>query len=113
MLGRKKIRNKKEEGRKAEMEKIAQAVIDAGFSLRYLQADFNMSSSIQQTGQCFKFNGDYYSMMVGTEAPATGRIKLKFIGKEFLSKSELKKTDQFQFGNCGSADGRVYHVILQ
>jgi copper chaperone CopZ len=98
--------------KKAEMEKIAQAVIDAGFSVRYLQADFNMNNSIQQTGQCFKFKGDGYVFTQASKETMSGVIKLKFIGKKYLPKNELKKMDPFIPANCESTAGNVYHVTL-
>src|ERR1700759_948909 len=39
--------------KKADIEKIAQAVIDAGFSVRYLQADLMVDISVIPVGSCF------------------------------------------------------------
>src|ERR1700759_3369629 len=41
--------------KKADMDKIAQAVINAGFSVRYLNADLAVNSSVSTTGQCFSY----------------------------------------------------------
>src|ERR1043166_9155069 len=44
--------------KKADMERIAQAVINAGFSLRYLDAELVVDNSVSATGQCFSYKGD-------------------------------------------------------
>src|ERR1700744_1730275 len=44
--------------KKADMDKVAQAVVNAGFSVRYLQADLAVDNSITTTGQCFNYKGD-------------------------------------------------------
>ncbi len=98
------------QGVKADMEKVAQAVINAGFSVRYLDAEFTADPSVTVSGGCFSYNGDEY---VFTEAPKEalkGTVKLKFIGKKFLPKNEYKKMEQYMNATCGSTTGKVYHV---
>jgi len=98
--------------KKADMDKIAQAVVNAGFSLRYLQADLVVDNSIKQTGQCFSYKGDAYEFTQAPKDPLSGVVKLKFIGKKYLSKSELKKIEPLTDTKCSNAAGKVYHVAI-
>ena len=61
-------------GKKADMEKIAQAVTDAGFSLRYLKADLTIDNSINTSGQCVNYKGDEYVFTAAPKQPLTGNL---------------------------------------
>jgi copper chaperone CopZ len=98
--------------RKPDIDKIAQAVFDAGFSVRYLQADFNIDHSVIQTGTCLRYLGDQYVFTKAPKQPLTGTVKLKFIGKKFLPKNEYKKMEPYMENKCGEAEGKVYHISI-
>ena len=101
---------------KPDMDKIAQAVIDAGFSVRYLKAELsNFGQDAEMVSKdCFDLDHNIY---VFTETPGDykGRIiALKFIGKKFLPKNEFRKMAQYMSQSCGNSasNGKVYHVQL-
>ncbi len=95
------------------MEKIAQAVVNAGFSLRYLNADLAVDNSVSSSGQCFTYKGDQYVFTQPPKRPARkGIVKLKFIGKKYLSKSEFKKMEPLMNASCNGVAGKVYHVAM-
>ena len=96
--------------KKADIEKIAQAVVNAGFSVRYLQADLKIDNSVSASGSCLTYNGDQYVLTEAPKAPLKGTVKLKFIGKKYLSKSEFKKVEAHMSDKCGSTVGKIYHV---
>jgi hypothetical protein len=77
--------------KKADIEKIAQAVVDAGFSVRNLQADFNVDNSVTQSGACFNYKGDQYVFAQAPKDPIKGLVKLKFTGKKYQPKNEARK----------------------
>jgi copper chaperone CopZ len=101
-------------GRKADMSRIAQAVTDAGFSLRYLQADMFISSTDGAIGNsCFTYNGDQYVFIETPRQQLSGSVHLKFIGKRFLPKNEFKKMEPLMVNKCGSAaKGKTYFVAI-
>ena len=47
-------------GKKVEIDRVAQAVFDAGFSVRYLYADLLIDNSVTATGSCINYKGDQY-----------------------------------------------------
>ena len=96
--------------KKADMEKIAQAIADAGFSARYLQADLRVANSIVIAGQCLSYQGDQYTFVKPPKEPLKGIIKLQFLGKKFQPKNEFKKVEASLLNKCGSGDGKVYFV---
>ena len=98
--------------KKPDMDKIAQAVINAGFSVRYLQADLMIDNSVAVSGQCFSYKGDAYEFTQMPKDPLTGLVKLKFIGKKYLPKNELKKMEPLTDNKCGNANGKIYHVSI-
>ena len=98
--------------KKADMDKIAQAVINAGFSVRYLQADLVVDNSVTSSGACINYKGDQYVFMEAPKEPIKGTVKLKFVGKKFMPKNELKKNEAAMNNSCGGVSGKVYHVSL-
>ena len=97
-------------GKKTDMDKIAQAVINAGFSVRYLQADLNIGNSVTSSGSCLTYEGDQYVLTESPKTPLKGTVKLKFIGKKYLPKNEFKKVEAHMNDKCASTAGKVYHV---
>ena len=96
--------------KKADMEKIAQAVVNAGFSVRYLTADLTINNSVTSSGACFTFKGDGYVFTDAPKEPLKGTIKLKFIGKKFMPKNEFKKVEANMTGKCNNATGKTYYI---
>ena len=98
--------------KKADIDKVAQAVVNAGFSVRYLQADLVMDNAVTSTGACINYKGDQYVFAEAPKEPLKGTIKLKFLGKKFMPKNELKKVELNDNDKCGNVSGKVYHVSL-
>ena len=98
--------------KKADMEKIAQAIVDAGFSVRYLTADLRIDVSVIPSGSCLVYRGDGYSLPHAPKEPLKGLVKLKFMGKKFMGKNELKKIGPIADAKCGGVNGKTYNVTL-
>ena len=98
--------------KKADIDRIAQAVFDAGFSVRFLRADFTVDNSVATSGSCFNYKGDEYVFTQAPKEPLKGTIKLTFLGKKYLPKNEFKKVQQFMSTQCGDSAGKVYHVSI-
>jgi len=98
--------------KKVDMERIAQAVFDAGFSVRYVHADMNVDASFKESGGCYVYQGDGYVFEDHPKEALKGVVKLKFIGKKFLPKSDLKKYTIYPKDKCKGVKGKVYQVTL-
>lgn len=99
---------------KPDMDKIAQAVVNAGFSVRYLTADLlsaGVASDLSSNG-CFVLNGDTYAFVQKPTEPLKGTVKLRFIGKKFMPKKEFSKVATGGAPVCTNAAGKVYTVTM-
>lgn len=75
---------------KVEINKIAQKVIDAGYSLRYLKATFYFNSLLANNNVTFHFEDNLYTFINVKEKFLNGWCEIQFIGKKYLSKKEYK-----------------------
>jgi copper chaperone CopZ len=97
------------ENKPVNIKAIAQAVKDAGFSLRYLDADIKMEGIEIAENGCFQLYGDAYYMLRGTAKDKTA-LKLRFLGKDFMPKSELKRYKLPVQGTCKGKT--VYYTTI-
>jgi len=80
------------EGANVDMEKLAKAVINAGFSVRYLNATFKSDGSVKVSDNyCFAYGGNSYQFVKVAPANLQSETVFKFLGKEFLDSKEYKK----------------------
>lgn len=102
-------------GRKVDIHALAQKVFDSGFSVRTLQANFNVGEKvIVKEGAGFEYEGDQYILVKPSEKEIRGEITITFIGKKFLSKKEFDHWKDVVASHKGSAKGKskVYHIVL-
>jgi len=86
---------------KVDIDKIAKAVIDAGFSLRSLTASVNVNELKASNDFCWVYeNNTYHFVKVPSEVDLRGTVKLKFIGANYMSKKELKNWKLYMTGTC-------------
>jgi len=73
---------------KVNIAAIAKAVKNAGFSVRFLKAELDVTLAAPEN-QCLKYRGDTYFLLkpLGNKETAT----LQFIGKEYMPGKELKR----------------------
>ena len=79
------------EGMYVSIDKVAQAVIDAGFSVAYLNALFDFKEQPIDTHTCWNYAYETYHFLEVSQPQLKGETVLKFIGTNFLSRNELKK----------------------
>jgi|TARA_B110000046_G_scaffold102483_1_gene110125 copper chaperone CopZ len=73
------------------IDKVAQAVTDAGFSVAYLNASFDFKEQSIDTDACWNYAYDTYQFLDVSQPQLKGEMILKFLGTNFLSRSEMKK----------------------
>jgi copper chaperone CopZ len=98
--------------KKADMDKIAQAVVDAGFSVRHMEADLTVDNGVVPGATCFTYKGDGYVFAHAPKAPLKGTVRLKFIGKKYMPKNELKKLPEYTDNKCSGVTGKMYQVMM-
>jgi len=98
-----------------EIEKIAQAVIDAGFSVSYLKAGFIFNNVSISNNYCFSFENNNYQFLVSDSKTLNGKIIVRFIGDKYLSKKELRPWKSKMNKACVSDKTKkksVYYITL-
>ena len=96
------------------IDKIAQAVIDAGFSIAYLNAWFDFDGQSINTDSCWNYAYDAYQFLGINDPKLEGKMNLKFIGENFLSRGEMKKwkTQLSEAKNKACNQNETYFVTL-
>lgn len=99
---------------KISVEKIAKAVTDAGFSVRYLNAVFNFSNVSVEEKFCWTYENEQYQFVKTENKILNGNITLKFIGEKYLSKKEIKKWSAIISNAKGKGCNakNIYYVTL-
>jgi copper chaperone CopZ len=79
------------ENKKVNIKSIADAVKDAGFSVRFLKAEINKAAlNISEQG-CFNLDGNSYNILSPSSIPSKAILTLQFVGKDYLPGSDLKR----------------------
>jgi copper chaperone CopZ len=95
-----------------DMGKIAQAIVDAGFSVRYLTAIYKAPGTLDiAEGYCMAIYSFNYQFVKISPEKIKNNIVLKFIGKEFLPPKEFKKWKDILKPECAGTN-TVYFVTL-
>ena len=97
---------------KVDIQKIAQAVYDAGFSVRYLSAGFVFDNTGVVNNTCFPFEGNQLQFIKVSPQVLKGEVTLKFIGKKFISAKEYKKWQSSLIPVCDKTKGEILYVTL-
>lgn len=79
------------ENKKVNIEAIADAVKDAGFSVRFLKAEIDKTKvNISEQG-CFNLDGNSYNVLSPYAIPEKSILTLQFVGKDYLPGSDFKR----------------------
>jgi copper chaperone CopZ len=98
-----------------EIEKLAQAVVDAGFSVTYLNADFTFKNTAVGPDFCFLFENNIYQFLIPEAKTLNGKVILNFIGDKYLSKKDFSKWKPKMMEVCNRATHKkqlLYYVTL-
>jgi len=99
-------------GAKVEVDKIAQAVVDAGFSVRDLKAAMLFKNVAVSSNYCFAYDNNNYQFIQTPGQTLNGAVTVTFVGKGFMEKKELKKWQPYMKSAC-SAKGKSYFVTIE
>jgi len=101
-------------GNPVEIEKLARAVMDAGFSLSYLNADFIFENLSVSNDFCFAYEKSTYQFLLSENKTLSGKTTLQFIGDKYLSKKDLGPWKGKMTTLCKSKDKKAgfYFITL-
>ena len=96
---------------KVDVDKIAQAVIDAGFSVRSLKADMVFKNIEVSPNYCYAYDNNNYQFIQTPARTLNGPVTIDFVGKEYMEKKALKKWQPYMKSAC-STTGKTFFVTL-
>ena len=100
-------------GAKVDIEKIATAVSNAGFSVSFLRAQFQLHDSLNiSENYCLNFEGSSYQFIKIPSTVIKEEVTLLFIGKEFLSSTGYKKWKDSLKAQCTETKSHYFVTIL-
>jgi copper chaperone CopZ len=77
-------------GKKISFDKIAKAVTDAGFSVRFIKVNFIFNNLSVSDNFCFLYEENNYQFIKSGNVILNGEKTIKILGKNFMSPSEYK-----------------------
>lgn len=91
-----------------DLKRIAKAVRDSGFSVRFLRVNFDFDEMNVGANGIFTFQGQSYQWMQFKNRTVKGDVVLQLIDEGFLPKKE--GTEMRKKLGALAADNKVYHV---
>lgn len=101
--------------KKVAFDQIAKAIVDAGFSVRFIKTVFKTEPLGNKEAQCFTFKNDAY-IALDPVAGTPAQISMELVGQG-LSNKQLYKQNQKKIAAAGAtckakAAGHTYYYIL-
>jgi len=100
------------EGVKVDVKKIAQAVVNAGFSVRYVSAGFKFENTQITNGYCYPFEGQQFQFVKTEPKTLNGEVTLKFLGKQFQAAKDYKIWKKDLQLSCPARQTETIYVTL-
>ncbi|MEO6904284.1 MAG: heavy metal-associated domain-containing protein [Bacteroidia bacterium] len=97
---------------KVSIEEIADAVMKAGFSVRYLRALFVFQNKNVNNNDCLLFEEQNYQFVKIEPKKLDGKTTLKFVGKKYLPTKEYKEWKPLLNNKCGNTKEPILYVTL-
>ena len=98
------------EGAVVSFEKIAQAVVDAGFSVRYLNIVYKFDNESVPEGACLQTEQWIFHFIEPETPVLNGEKELQLIGEAYLTPKEFKKWKNVIKDSCQTPGSTTYHV---
>jgi copper chaperone CopZ len=100
------------EGEPINLKAIAQAVVDAGFSVRFLKVEFNFNDVTVHDDGTFNYQGQPYVWLEYKNGLAKSDILLKLVDEDFLPRKEGSLWKK-KIASTNSANPKAFHVVQE
>ncbi len=97
------------ENSEVDLEKVANAVKDAGFSVRYLNALYHFQSGVPD-GNCVVDGNKVFQFSDKTKVKDTGEVNLLLLGAPFQPRKEYLSMKSSIVPLCAVAEKKLYFV---
>ena len=91
------------------LNEIAKAVVDAGFSIRFVRLEFNFDDVNVEADGSFTFQGKNF-LWLDYPGLAKGNVSLKLVDEAFLPRKESSSWKK-KIESTKTSGQRVYHVV--
>ena len=99
-------------GQKVDLDKVAQAVFDAGFAVRFIKMELDLSKNTF-SGNCINYEGNYFQIIGKQYNIINVNYYFKLLGKNFLPTKEWKEVRSQIVSACTSMDQKTYFIEVQ
>lgn len=99
-------------GKKVSIEKIARAVMDAGFSVRFMKANFKFNNLAVSPAYNWVNEDEHYCFVGKDSKILDGEIVLEFIGEKFMPAKTYKSWKKKIIECCGEIKKKVYYIVI-
>jgi hypothetical protein len=99
-------------GQKVDLDKVAQAVFDAGFAVRFIKMELDLSKNTF-SGNCINYEGNYFQVIGKQNNMLKSKREIKLLGKNFLPTKEWKEVRSQLVSACTSMDQKTYFIEVQ
>ena len=96
-----------------DIAKVAKAVVDAGFSVRYLKGAYNVTDLKVIPDNCTDVLGKKFVFVKQETKTLNGLITVQFIGDKYMPKKEARQWQADLKDNCGSSTHPFFVTLVQ
>ena len=99
-------------GSSVDIEQLAKAVENAGFSIRYVNAYYRFKNTVMNSNTCLNDGSYHFQFINADNKTLNGEVKLIFIGKQYMSDKDLKVYQSSLKNKCTSNDKNIKNYIV-
>ena len=99
-------------GKKVSVEALAQKVIDAGFSVRFIKVSFIFKDTSVKENSEYTYDADVFHFIKTETKQLKRNHTLQFLGKKYLSAEEYKKWKSLIPETKKEEGKKIYYVTL-
>jgi copper chaperone CopZ len=100
-------------GATVDLKKIAKAVVNAGFSVRFVRFAISFHDVAIEGDGSFVYQGQSYQWLQLQSSPAKGEIILKLVDEGFMPKKESALWKKKIESSTNLIDQKIFHVVQE
>ena len=93
------------------LKEIARAIVNAGFSVRFLRLEFNFNDVSLSNNGVFTFQGQTYQWLDFNDQLKNNNAILKLVDDDFLPKKESNQWKKKFGSSYGPGNEKIFHLI--
>lgn len=98
------------DGRRIDLERVSDAVRQAGFSVRYLYAQIYFDSVVSSNGTCQLIKEQYFQFIHSTTKTLNGMTTVKLEGRKYMQSKDYRQIKDELNAKCGNTTQKVFFI---